>query len=175
MLYPCPVPVPCDRLPTRGCIFFCCPFHLPPMNGFPYLHETTLRGHEESVTAMEFSPDGRFLASGSEDGLLLIFSTLEWKLVRRLVDASPLTSLTWHPLRDRIFCGFKGGDVHTVQFDPLKVAQMMMNQQSWSYIPIHVDHDGGLDGHLRRADPLPNSPPKPEQARHRIRPQGPAG
>lgn len=92
------------------------------MTEFSYCPEITLGEHGESVTAMEFSPDGRFLASGSEDGVLLIYSTVDWKPVRRFVNASPLTALTWYPLSGQyIFCGFKSGDIHTIRFDPAKV------------------------------------------------------
>lgn len=88
----------------------------------PYVHEVTLGDHEDSVTAMEFSPDGMYLASGSEDGVLLIYSTCDWKPIQRFVNASPLNSLTWGPFSDQyLFCGFKSGDVHTIRFDPVKV------------------------------------------------------
>lgn len=95
------------------------------MGVFSYVREETLGDHEDSVTTIEFSPDGRFMASGSEDGLLLIYSTIDWKPIRRFVDASPLTSLAWDLLSGRhLFCGFKSGDVHTIQFDPSKATSV---------------------------------------------------
>ena len=35
--------------------------------------KTTLIGHKSSVNAVDFSPDGRTLASGSADGTVLIW------------------------------------------------------------------------------------------------------
>lgn len=82
----------------------------------------TLSGHKDTVTALEFSPDGRLLASAGEDGVLLIFSTLDWRSVYKFVDASPLSTLLWHPaLEGCLFCGLRGGDVHTLRLNGSKV------------------------------------------------------
>lgn len=76
----------------------------------------TLSGHKGTMTALEFSPDGKFLASGSKDGLLFIFSTVDWTPVYELVDASPLSTLMWHPVSEGcLFCGVRGGDIHTLR------------------------------------------------------------
>ena len=84
-----------------------------------YTLDTTLpTGHNNFISALQFSPDGKFLASGSEDGVLMIFSTSTWKPVKRLVDASALTTLTWHPTFPKtLMCGYRSGDVHTVNFE----------------------------------------------------------
>jgi len=77
----------------------------------------TLNGHGDSITAAQFSPNGAYLASGSEDGLLLIHSVGDWKPLLRFVDASPITSLVWHPsIKRLLFCGCKSGDVHMIKF-----------------------------------------------------------
>lgn len=79
---------------------------------------TTLSGHRDTVTALEFSPDGNFLASGGQDGVLLIFSTSDWRLIHKFVDASPVSALLWHPvLEGHLFCGLKSGDVHTLRLN----------------------------------------------------------
>jgi len=81
-----------------------------------YKHEITVTGLNESISALEFSPDGKFLASGCEDGSVVVFSTLDWKSLYTFADVSPSTSLTWHPrVEGLLFCGFKSGDVHTLQ------------------------------------------------------------
>ena len=84
-----------------------------------YVLNTTLpTGHSNSITALQFSPDGRFLASGSGDGVLMIFSTPTWKPVKRFVDASSVTAVSWHPTFPKtLVCGYASGDVHTMNFE----------------------------------------------------------
>jgi len=80
----------------------------------PSLH-TTLDGHGAAVTAMEFSPDGRFLASAGDDGVVLVFSTLSWAPVCRFVDVSPVSVLRWHRKKEKLlFCGHRNGDLHVL-------------------------------------------------------------
>ena len=45
---------------------------------------TTLLGHTGQVNGVRFSPDGRYLASGSSDGTVRVFSTQGWKLAHSL-------------------------------------------------------------------------------------------
>jgi WD40 repeat protein len=75
-------------------------------------------GHNNSIIALQFSPDGKFLASGSGDGVLMVFSTSTWKPVKRYVDASSLTAVIWHPTFPKtLICGYRSGDVHTINFE----------------------------------------------------------
>ncbi|KAF9783286.1 WD40-repeat-containing domain protein [Thelephora terrestris] len=69
-------------------------------------------GHNNSIIALQFSPDGKFLASGSGDGVLMVFSTSTWKPVKRYVDASSLTAVIWHPTFPKtLICGYRSGDI----------------------------------------------------------------
>lgn len=87
-----------------------------------YEHEATISGQKETISALAFSPDGTILASGSEDGSITLFSTFDWHPFQTFADASPLTSLVWHPhIYGRLFCGFKSGDVHTTQINRSQV------------------------------------------------------
>ncbi|KAF9790781.1 WD40-repeat-containing domain protein [Thelephora terrestris] len=60
----------------------------------------TLDGHKDSINATQFSPNGAYLASGGEDGLLLIHSINNWRPLLRFVDASPITSLMFKSQQD---------------------------------------------------------------------------
>ncbi len=35
---------------------------------------TTLKGHNKAVKSISFSPDGKYLASGSEDGMIKLWN-----------------------------------------------------------------------------------------------------
>ena len=83
-----------------------------------YKLKAILHHHIDTITALQFSSCGGFLASGSENGIILIFSTQSWKPVKRFIDVSPVTSLLWHPSFPKtILCGFNSGDVHTACFE----------------------------------------------------------
>lgn len=83
------------------------------MSSTEFLLRTTLEGHTATITALEFSPDGRFLASAGDDGVLLIFSTASWSPVCRFLDVSPVSVLAWHTRkRYLLLCGFQSGDMH---------------------------------------------------------------
>lgn len=87
-----------------------------------YTLVATLDGYTNSITTTQFSPDKAYLASGSEDGSLSIHSVSNWEPLLRFVDASPITSLVWHPTSmGLLLCGCKSGDVHTIRFSASSV------------------------------------------------------
>ncbi|KAF9781592.1 hypothetical protein BJ322DRAFT_1111517 [Thelephora terrestris] len=61
------------------------------MSGGEYSTEAILKGHTSSIVALEFSPDGKFLASGAKNGVVLIFSTSSWVSLGNFIDASPIS------------------------------------------------------------------------------------
>lgn len=78
-----------------------------------YELDVTLTGHVGTITALQFSPDCKFLASGSDHGVLLIFSTSSWRPLRRFIDASSITAIAWHDTeRYLLLCGCESGDLH---------------------------------------------------------------
>jgi len=85
------------------------------MSQVGYELDVTLTGHTGTVTTLQFSPDCKFLASGSNHGVLLIFSTSSWRPLKRLVDVSPITTIVWHDTeRYLLLCGCESGDLHFV-------------------------------------------------------------
>ena len=78
----------------------------------------TLSGHATSITVLQFSPNGEYLASGSECGTILVTGTESWKTVKKLVNVSPVTALLWDPTFPMMLvCGFASGAILTVHID----------------------------------------------------------
>jgi len=93
------------------------PLDPPPMtmDASRYKLETTLTYHKDSITNLQFSSNGEYLASGSDDGMILVYSTTSWKPIRRFVDVSPVSVLLWHnKARNILLCGHRSGDLHLV-------------------------------------------------------------
>jgi WD40 repeat protein len=53
-----------------------------------------LRGHTDAITALAVSPDGRFLASGSQDKSVAVWHIPTGKQVLRLLCGNPVVNLT---------------------------------------------------------------------------------
>lgn len=82
------------------------------------LHKILGESHTAAVTALDFSPDGKFLASGGDDGAIFIFSTSSWTPAKRYLDVSPVSVLVW--VRERhylLLSGHQSGDIHLVTMD----------------------------------------------------------
>ena len=149
---------------TRGCtrkIFF----HTSTMI-LSYKLETSLLGHIDSINALQFSPGGRYLATGGQDGLLFIFSTKTWRLVRKYADTSSLKSLVWHPtFAKTVICGFENGDLITICFDGSQVNSLILLRRhilSLTIIRMQGTKKRGLTTCLILSSALPSTPWVPQ-------------
>ncbi|KIK12932.1 hypothetical protein PISMIDRAFT_119949 [Pisolithus microcarpus 441] len=76
----------------------------------PFAPEHTLNGHTNSINSLAFSPTGSRLASGSEDGSIIIWEPLSSALMYCVAFHSAILSLTWDPRHMyRLFVGCSDG------------------------------------------------------------------
>lgn len=136
-----------------------------------YEYKTNLHGHTGSITALSFSFDNKYLATGSENGTLIIYTTLGWVPLMRLADLSPLTSLAWHPSKKRIlFCGFASGDVHTLMLPWTEVSASLQGERTSStYAMTAGVRSSGVDGSYRWTDRFYHAPRIRQSSRCRFR------
>jgi WD40 repeat protein len=87
-----------------------------------YSLERNISGHCDTVNSLSFSPDGLYLASGGDDGLVLIVDAITGEEVKRFMDTSIVTAVVWHPTFPKtVISGHCSGDIHTICFEGLAV------------------------------------------------------
>lgn len=60
--------------------------------------QATLTGHSDTVSILSFSPNGEWLASGSLDTSVMLWSTSTWEKVHTLSDLhGEIMTILWHP------------------------------------------------------------------------------
>ena len=60
--------------------------------------KATLKGHKDTVSLLSFSPNGKWLASGSLDSTVGLWSTETWERAYSLTDLyGEIMTLLWHP------------------------------------------------------------------------------
>ncbi len=68
--------------------------------------------HTDSVNVLSFSPCGRFLASGADDGVVYIFNPRQGTKFMKVVAHHAVTTLAWHPTgQARLYVGREDGKV----------------------------------------------------------------
>lgn len=71
----------------------------------------SLSGHSEAVFTLSYSPDGKFLASGSFDGRLNVWSSTDGSLLKQFRGASGIHEVAWNHNGDKISACFNHNEV----------------------------------------------------------------
>ena len=91
------------------------------MSSYTHMYDL-VSGHNNAVNCISFSPDARYLASGSEDKKLIIWKVDTGKIVYRLLFNAPIRCLLWHPIHtETIICGIDDGILYEAKdFSPVR-------------------------------------------------------
>ncbi|KAH9914567.1 WD40-repeat-containing domain protein [Fomitopsis serialis] len=88
-----------------------------------YVPTLTLRGgHSDTINVLAFSPDSTYLASGGDDGAVIIWDVRTGNLLYRLSVDSVVDSILWHPVhKETIIVGCESGAIRQVRyFSPIR-------------------------------------------------------
>lgn len=106
----------------------------------PLLH---FSGHEHSVRAVSWSPDGKMLASGADDGTLLLW-TLGGQIQQRIAHPTAVTVLAWSPTNQHLV----SGSDKSLRFFDAKSALLLAPARTAHTAPITSLAWSGAAGHL---------------------------
>ncbi|GBE89659.1 WD40 repeat-like protein [Sparassis crispa] len=78
---------------------------------------TLVEEHTDAINCVALSPDGLFVASGSTDKRIVVWSLSSGQAIHRLVTHSAVLSLLWRSSPSRIICGTADGTLITAAFN----------------------------------------------------------
>lgn len=105
-----------------------------------YHSESTIEDqHRGTVNVLSFSGDGRFLATGCEDGIVKVFNTSGGGHRSTYEkEASAIDALIWNPRDSSSLClyvGTRGGHVFSFQSPEQKVQSQILRE--WPFDHFH--------------------------------------
>jgi len=78
----------------------------------PGVESTGLAGHGATTSAVAYSPNGRYLASGDDDGVIVVRDALNWDILHNLSGhVTQVTGLAWSPGSERMASSSRDGSV----------------------------------------------------------------
>jgi WD40 repeat protein len=107
-------------------------------------------GHNEMVNNVAYSPDGKFLASASLDGTVILWDTKTHQVLGRPFesDTPSISSLMFSPGGDQLAAGGNDGKIYIWDVNPeswknkaCALAKRNLSQKEWkTYIPEEPYH-----------------------------------
>ncbi|KAJ7615107.1 WD40-repeat-containing domain protein [Mycena polygramma] len=103
----------------------------------------TIEDHTGPINALQFSPDGHFLASGGDDQKVVVYSTKTWSMVRQYGVDFNVQAIAWDPLAEEnakldraLSFGGDTGLMKTVQTEVCLPTHLTV----MSDFPLHKNH-----------------------------------
>ena len=95
----------------------------------PFVLEHTLEDHTSLVNALAFAPTGNYLASGSNDGSLIIWDPVTGLMKNRITFRNPILSLAWDPQHlKRLYIGCEDGTLALL--DNFEVRDIILGRET---------------------------------------------
>jgi hypothetical protein len=90
-----------------------------------------LTGHQDAVTSVAVTPDGRYVVSGSWDSTVRVWELTTGKEVRRLTDDIYVVSLAVTPDGRYLVCGCEDGTVRVWYLGYVRVGRVWDRLRRW--------------------------------------------
>jgi len=109
-----------------------------PGGQFTALNITDLKGHNSTVTSLSWSPDGKFLVSGSTDETVKVWDTVSGQEVASFIYGKNIKSVAWSPNGNYVAVGgwetvsIEIWDVATKQIAATFIDSDSVNTVAWS-------------------------------------------
>ena len=104
-------------------------------------------GHSARIRSLDYHPDGRHLATVSDDGSLVVWDTDTESILSRIELQRPFRVVRFHPDGDRLAAGFVDGDALVLKFDPaeetaLKITSLRFSTETQPLNAMQFSHRG---------------------------------